>query len=66
MTQAGGGWTEPSGPAQRAWQLLNSRWGENVGPALPDFQQTPKSAFRNEIPTPKVKSLHILNAMQAK
>lgn len=39
---------------------------ENVGPALPDFQQTPKSAFRNEIPTPKVKSLHILNAMQAK
>ena len=39
---------------------------ENVGPALPDFQQTLKSAFRDEIPTPKVKSLHILNAMQAK
>lgn len=57
VTQAGGGWTEPSGLSRgdmAASQLLLGCLSEDVGPALPDIQPTWKSAFRYEM---KVKSL---------
>lgn len=50
VTQAGGGWRR-----QGSFLALLGCLSEDVGPALPDIQQTWKSAFRHEMKV-KVKS----------